>query len=494
MYQRILQLAGHSVIYGAGSMISKVIAFLMLPLITSYLPPHSMGLGESVMVVDLFAAALFRLGLQNAMMRFAYDAPEGPEREAKQLKVVQTTLALTIFATGIGAMVMGVFAHQLAQFFFDDPRRDEFIWLAAFGMITSVLYATITATFRIQKRPHAFFWVSLGNILLSTFLSLWMVTSLKWGIEGYLLGNFLGFLGLIPIAAIMQYRMMVPVADFSLVKPMLRFAVPTIPMAIAFQSLTLIDRTILAREKGFSDLGIYGFADKFAGVALLVVTALQLSWQPFAYSITDDGEAKRSYSIVTSWFAAVMGWLVVGISLLADPVIHRSIKPAYSESANLVPLLTLAAGIYGLYFLVGIGASRVKRTGWHMFVAAGAVLVCFIGNLALVPKYGVYGAAWADVAANVALAGFMLLRSQSVFRVNYELGRLVRAAVLIAAGVGLCYLLPSGNNWASWTSRSVVAVGWPFALFATGFVSAEERMRIIRMFRRGSGPGAELVA
>ncbi|MCW2956207.1 MAG: polysaccharide biosynthesis protein [Thermoleophilia bacterium] len=484
MYQRILRLASHSVVYGLSSVASKVLALVCLPIVVLYIEVEQYGIAEMVLMVDLFAAALFRLGLQNAMMRFSFDAPKDA-RDDVVVRVVRTTLALKLISTLVGVLVLLAFEHQLASFFLGDPRRNEFIWLAAFGMWTSVIYSTITATFRIQQRPRAYLCISMGNVLLSTFLTLYFITELGWGVEGLLLGNFLGYFAMIPVAAVMQRRLVLPVIDRSLVRPMLRFAVPTIPIAIAYQALTMIDRTVIQRVEGLEALGVYGVAARFSGVVLLVVTALQLSWQPFAYAIKDDGEARRAYAVVTSWFAAVMGWLVAGLALLADPVVRGMTPPAYYEATRLTPLLALAAGIYGAYFLVGIGASRVKRTGWHALVAFAAVAVSFVANVLLVPWLGVMGAAVAALLANGTLVACMLYRAQRVFPVRYELGRIARPVLLLAIAMVVAYLLPTGTGWQSWTSRTAVALAWPLALVATGFVQPEERMRIVRLLRRG---------
>jgi O-antigen/teichoic acid export membrane protein len=342
----------------------------------------------------------------------------------------------------------------------------------------------VTATFRIQKRPGAFLRASLGNVLASAALTLYFVTELGLGVRGLLLGNFLGFLVVIPFAAWAQRAWVVPRIDRGLVRPMLRFALPTIPMAVAFQALTLIDRTVLSRQAGLDELGVYGIAARFAAIVLIVVTALQLSWQPFAYSIEDDDEARRSYAIVTTWFAAGMGWMVSGMALLADPVVRAMTVPSYYGATTLVPLLALAAGIYGAYFLVGIGASRVKRTGWHAAVAGGAVAVSLVANMVLVREYGALGAAVAAVLANTTLAVLMLLRSQRVFRVDYELARLARPVALTALAIVACYQLPTGTGLDSWGTRVALALAWPLALAATGFASAPERERIGRLVRR----------
>jgi O-antigen/teichoic acid export membrane protein len=487
MYARILQLAGHGVVYGFGSVASKLIAIVLLPIVIRYLEPQSYGIAEVVLMLVLFTSAIVKLGLQNAMMRFFYDAPEH-ERDEVGVRVVRTTFALTLISLLVGGAVLLAFDNQIAAFFLNDPDRADLVWYSGLGLWSSVLYATITATFRLQKRPLAFLRISLGNVFVSALLTLYFVTELRLGVRGLLLGNFLGYLAMVPIAGWMQRRYLLPRIDRRLVRPMLRFALPTIPIAVAFQSLTLIDRTVISRQVGLDELGVYGLAARFAGVVLIVVTALQLSWQPFAYSIKDDGEARRSYAIVTTWFVAGMGWIVAGMALLADPVVRVMTVPAYFEATRLVPLLALASGIYGLYFLVGIGASRVKRTGWHALVAGGAVVVSLVANLALVPEYGAMGAAVAAVLANSALAGFMLLRSQRVFRVHYELLRIARPVLLLAGAMVAAYTLPTGTGLDSWGSRIAVALAFPLALVASGFVTRPERERIVRLMqgRRGA--------
>ncbi|MCW2928075.1 MAG: hypothetical protein JWM86_2043, partial [Thermoleophilia bacterium] len=166
MYGRILRLAGHGAVYGLGSVASKLIAIILLPIFASYLDPKSYGLAEAVLMIDLFAAAFFRLGLQNAMMRFYYDAP-AHERDEVGVRVVRTTLTLTLISMAVGVGLLLLFQRDLADFFMNDREREEFIWLAAFGMWTSVIYSTMTATFRLEQRPKAFLGVSLGNVALS---------------------------------------------------------------------------------------------------------------------------------------------------------------------------------------------------------------------------------------------------------------------------------------------------------------------------------------
>ena len=42
----------------------------------------------------------------------------------------------------------------------------------------------------------------------------------------------------------------------------------------------------------------------------VLVRGFQLAWPPLAYSIVDDDEARRAYSLVFTWFAAICAFAV----------------------------------------------------------------------------------------------------------------------------------------------------------------------------------------
>ena len=59
----------------------------------------------------------------------------------------------------------------------------------------------------------------------------------------------------------------------------------------------------------------------------VIARAFQLAWPPLAYSIADDDEARRAYSLVFTWFAAVCAFGVAGLWLLA-PLDRRPARGA----------------------------------------------------------------------------------------------------------------------------------------------------------------------
>lgn len=479
MYRKLLQLARHTAVYGLGSIASKLLAIILLPLYVHYLDPADYGAAEAVLMLDLFTVAIVKLGLQNSMMRFWYEQQEHGKGDVV-LRSVMTVMTLASFA---GAGLLVACARPLARVYLNNPSKTEFIWIAAFGVVCTTIYSTLTSIFRLQKRPGSFLVSSLLNITLSAGFTVLFVVGCEWKAVGLLLGNFMGTFAMIPLVGFVQRRYLVPSFGQGLMGPMLRFGIPTMPLAIANQGLTLIDRTVLARSAGLTELGYYALASKLAQIVMLVVIALQMSWQPFAYSITDDDEARATYAEVMSWFVAAIGWLVVAASLLAEPVIRLATRPAYFAAAQAVPTLALAAGVYGVYFIAAIGAGRVKKTGYHVLVAACALGTSFIANIVLVPRFGMMGAAVAALLANAVLSGIMVLRAQRVFFVPYQLGRIVRACVVIVVLTALPAVLPP-TGVGSWTIRAVLVLVYPLLLIAVGFMPDGEIRRLRSRLRQ----------
>src|SRR5207245_9306735 len=74
------RLARHSVIYGLGGFVSRILATLLLPLYTHYLPPGSYGRVEIVTAATAVLAIVLQLGISSAFFRFYFDAKEAAER------------------------------------------------------------------------------------------------------------------------------------------------------------------------------------------------------------------------------------------------------------------------------------------------------------------------------------------------------------------------------------------------------------------------------
>ncbi len=61
---------------------------------------------------------------------------------------------------------------------------------------------------------------------------------------------------------------------------------------------------------------------KICSAMVLLFTAFQIAWPAFAYSIKDEGEAKRAYSYVLTYLLLIASWAAVGLSLFAPWIVR----------------------------------------------------------------------------------------------------------------------------------------------------------------------------
>ena len=108
-----------------------------------------------------------------------------------------------------------------------------------------------------------------------------------------------------------------------------------------------------------------------------------------------------------------------------------------------------------------------------------AALVNVALNLALIPRYGMIGAAIATVAAYATMAVGMAWWSQRIYPVPYQWRR-VGTAALAAVGLAACGKLVGGGLPVAFA----LIVAYPLALLALGFTSPVERQRLRALVSR----------
>ena len=239
---------------------------------------------------------------------------------------------------------------------------------------------------------------------------------------------------------------------------MIRFGLPTMPAELSLYSLNFIDRILIVRLAGLAEAGLYALAIKFAQAINVLARGFQLAWPPLAYSIADDDEARRAYSLVFTWFAAVCAFAVAGLWLLSRWIVDLLAAPEYFESYEAIGLLATGISLYALYLVLVVILGRTGRTEFNLPATIAGTVVNIVLNLILIPSQGFVGAAIALVASYMVVLVLMYLLTQRLFPVPYEWGRLALLVGVTAATVaGGELLLPTDGIGGS---RFAPCSGW----------------------------------
>ena len=194
-------------------------------------------------------------------------------------------------------------------------------------------YEQLTAVFRVEERSGLFVLASLANIAVTVGASLLLIVVCDQGALGLIVGNFTGTLAVYLV--LLGYRRAQLGLQFSrpLLREMNRFGIPLVPAALALIAMSLGDRFFLVHFAGIEEVGRYEIGVRIASAMVLLITAFRTAWPAFAYSIEEDGEAKRTYAYVLTYLVALASWLALALGLLAPWLVRLLATPEFYAAA-----------------------------------------------------------------------------------------------------------------------------------------------------------------
>jgi O-antigen/teichoic acid export membrane protein len=465
------RLATTGAAYTAASIVSKLIAVALLPLYTRYLTKADYGAAEVMFAAVVSASIVVRLGMIEALLRFYYRDDEDPDR------VVATSFAALFWLSTAMALIALPFAKPISEALLGGPDHSapDLARISIGGLWVLTMFEYLLTLFRLEERARAYFVTTMLSVLAAIGLTVVLVVGQDEGARGLLLGSYASGAAFVVALIWVQRRRLSLWLDRALLRRLLRFGLPTMPAELSLYLLNFVDRIILVRSAGLGAAGLYSLAVKFAQGVNVLVRGFQLAWPPLAYSIRDDGEARRVYAAVVTWFVAGCAFVVAGMWLLSRWIVRALAAPEFFGSYKAIGLVATGVTLYALYMVLVVILGRTGRTEFNFPATAAALAANIALNLALVPPLGIVGAGLALVASYLVVLALMYVFTQRLFPVPYEWGRLGRVVAVSAALVGAGELLLPTAGTTGFLGRSALWLAYPLALLLTGFFTAGER-------------------
>jgi O-antigen/teichoic acid export membrane protein len=473
------RLGKQSAIYGLGSLVSRILAVLLLPLYTSYLTPQDYG---KVAVLTAFSAVvviLLRAGISTAFFRFYFDA----EDDGGRMLVVRTSFWFTMTMATAGLVVGSVFAEQLSAAF--RGVGAELVIATFVGIWAQMNYEQLTSLFRVEQRALGFGLASLANVLVTVCAMVVFVAEFHWHALGLIVGNFTGTLTVyLVLLAYRRYQLGLQF-DRHLLREMNRFGMPLVPSALALWAINFIDRILITWIDSQHATGVYSIGVQISSAIVFLLFAFRTAWPAYAYSIKDDSEAKTTYGFVLTYLLLLTCWVSTALGCLAPWIVqHLTSKPSYYGAERTVAPLCFSLAAFAGYTVVAIGVGRARKTQFNWVITGLAAILNAALIVALLPPLGIFGAALASLIAYVAMFLGMVWNAQHVYPVRYQWRRVALIAIA-SGGLTIVGRLTRGPL----ALELVLAAALPFVLFPLGFYFPGERARLGALLRRRNAPG-----
>lgn len=368
------------------------ISFITIPLFTRFLGAEQYGLYSVfhswVTIVMCFIALECRSGLGTARYFFG----------EKYDEYKSSSLMLGLLSGGIFILGSILLRNQLSKI------------LGYPSTIVVAIFVSALAFHLVEFAKSAYIYEKRAekNFILSVLLALFTVVfsiillKIEYFNEKYLArvyGDLIPYLIIAAVIVIFTLKRIPPRYNREYWKYCLVMGVPIVFHGLSQDILKQSDR-IMMQKMGYAgtDVGIYSFFCTYTAIVNVVLTALNTTWCPFYY----DDLSERAFDqikIKCKNYLELFTVVVCGFFLVSREVCYIFANSEYWLGMGVIP--PLLVGIYFIFmyqFPVNFEFYH-KKTKVIAIGTFSAAIVNIVLNAALIPGFGMYGAAVATAVS-----------------------------------------------------------------------------------------------
>ncbi|MCZ8519303.1 MULTISPECIES: lipopolysaccharide biosynthesis protein [Paenibacillus] len=431
-------------LYGLGTLGSKLIVFLLLPLYTRTLSTEDYGFIELVNTITVIAVPLIGLQISDALYRHLLDLQDRLEEKTRYI------------TTGLALATCGALLSILVYLAWKSAFGASHLLQNRDGLILLLVLASLAAAFCKQVirglgNTKAFVLSDVVTTAGTAAGAVYFLAVERLGIDGFLYSLLLSQTAALLLLIFWGrlWKQLSPSAvRWTYAKQLLSYSIPLLPNLMAWWVIQAVDRYLIYAFEGAGEVGLYAVGMKLASIVALMTTVFHMAWQPGAIQMYAEPQKDRLFSDVFQTYYVMLCTGIAVLLLLLKPLLVVMAAPDYYTSWKYASVLLAGSFFVGLSSFYGITYMITKQT-------KGAFLSSVIGaaasiglNLLLIPAIGSMGAAWANMGAFVIMWGVRILHTRTYLDIQMQ-PRLLGGNVALLLLLAVTHFLPSPEVFAS---------------------------------------------
>ncbi len=416
-YKRLLS---NTMIFAIGTFSSKLLSFFLTRLYTELLTQGQYGVTDMLQQSGNLLLPLITLGITNAVVRFGLD-------KGVRKSDVFTTGLLSLFGGGVLLLLISPLLSNI-------PLITDYVWLLCVFVLTSALRSLCAQFVRAQNRVKLFAVDGILSTVTTIGFNIIFLVVLRWGILGYMLSIICADLlsvVFLTITARLHRFINFRSLDFSVLRSMLKYAVPMIPNTVLWWITNVSDRYLVAVFLDESFTGLYAVAYKIPSLIMLASGIFMDAWQISA--VTEEEDRNTFYTRIMSLYSALLFVMASGIIVCTRWIPHVLFATEYYSAWRYIPLLVISMVFTCLVNFLGSIYMVEKKSMRSLVTALISAVANVLLNLLWIPRYGVNGAAAATLVCYLIVFAVRTWDTKRYIRIEWNYLRLILCTVLLLA-------------------------------------------------------------
>lgn len=427
--ERIKKFLKTSGIYFFGSVCTKLISFILLPLYSNTLTTEEFGYFDYSVTILTIVVGVFCVEIWTGAIRFLLLKDKAEEKA----KVVCSSLILVFSSTVLLSFVF-IFLKMTQNI----PYLDYIALYAVFYMLQSLYCAYI----RGYQENLQFVISGVISSVLNLSINVYFVGVLNGGIEVLYVAFSVGCLAQI-IYIESKIRSLKTIRkeniDWKQIKALFFFCLPLFINSISYWILTSYSKIIIMDNLGAAANGVYSMGLRFSSAITLVTSVLSLAWQELVFS-----EKQDTKTLYAQGLSIYMRLLVYGL-LCALPILKifypLLINKEYMGAMILLPICITSTLCNAYADFVGKVVIAEGKTKIIFISSIVGAISCVIVAKGTVDVWGTVGVALAVLVGFLLSIMTRLLWIYKYFRGKVRVEKSISALILCGISVGCYYYL-----------------------------------------------------
>ena len=457
MKNPIKALAGQTVIYGLGTIVPRLLNYLLTPFYVRVFVSGEYGQISELYAWIALLLAILTFGMETTFFRFS--------QKEDSNKVFNNAETIVLLITAIFLVLYGFFYKSFAELIHYEFNTHYVLLL---GIIVAIDAAAAIpfAMLRKENKAGRFSLIKTLNVLTNIFFNILFLviipeksmmiaerifgeqTSLLiWVFISNILASLLNLILLSPQLSRLRISL-----DKELIVPMLKYSFPILLISLVGMVnevadkilikylVTIPDETTLAmmnitgEEYAMQQLGIYSANFKLGVLMTIFIQMFRFASEPFFFGHAKDRNAPTLYAKVMTYFVIFCLLIFLGVMFYMDILQHFVGRNGsdYREGLRIVPIILIANMFYGIVFNLSIWFKLSDKTYYGTIIAVIGSIVTLLCFFILIPRIGYMGAAIAHLACYTVMMSVSYFWGQRVMPIPYQIGRITIYCIVAA--------------------------------------------------------------
>lgn len=404
--------------YFVGQAAILAAGFLSFPILTRIFSVGEYGLMSLVTTTLFIAVAVVKFGIPNSIVRFYAEY-----RAADRLPSFFSTLFLALSGFALLAGACFILAVQVFKDLFHDSTLTALLSLASLLIVTGCMSDVLMSFLRAEQRTKLYNVFAILRRYLTLAAGILFTLYLVQGVKGYFLGQLLaGTVILGALLLVFRKRLALRRENVSkeILTTSLRFGFPLVWAEFGHLLLNYVDRYLIQVYLGAGALGLYTAGYNLAThITEAIIYPINYAMTPVYMSILvkkGEAETKVFFSKMFRYFLLVLLPAVFGSIAVGKDMIAVLASKKYLESYTVLSYVLVGQAVYACTIILNSGLFINKKTHVlnNLMIAACAVNILL--NMALIPRFGIVGAAQATLLSYTLYALAVVFYSFREFR------------------------------------------------------------------------------